>query len=126
MKYSKIIFIILTCFIVVGCQQFAPKANYQVENCERTYQWDDKRQRDVITFESCTTSYAQSNRESKSVVLKSNQKTGQLDFTAGELTNAEEAAWAKVLANLLSDPNFLSGMAGAVLNSVSNNRNNDQ
>jgi len=100
----KKLLILLILVLMTGCAQFAPKATYQVENCDRTYQWDAERQRDVITFESCTKSNVESNRESKNIVLKSNQKSGQLDFSAGELTNAEETAWAKALAEILSDP----------------------
>lgn len=124
-KSRNIIIFINMLILFTSCAQFAPKANYQVETCDTFYRWDDNRMQHIITHETCVTSTAESNRESKNIVLKSNQKTGQLDFTAGELSNASETEWSKALARLLSDPNFLSSMAGAVLNAVSNNRNND-
>ena len=100
---KTLLFIILTLFLT-GCAQFAPKANYQVEVCERTFDWNEEKRRQDVIWESCTKSFAESNRESKNVALKYDPENGGLDFQAGELTNAPETAWAQAIAELLKDP----------------------
>ena len=107
--------LILNTLFLTGCQQFAPKAEYTIENCTTHFYWDDEKKMNRITHETCTRSTANSNREVADFKLDSNQQKGTFNVQAGSLTNANETAWARAMGELLSDPQVVATGLKALL-----------
>jgi len=112
---KKFLLISVAMATMTGCASLsAPKAEYTQEDCVTHFYFDEAKQRNVITHETCTKSSIVSNRVFENgIEIQGNKSTGEFSVSTTSVKNADDSVIAEAISRVITTPGVLNSLLKA-------------